>query len=177
MRLGTLDPRATGTSSGSHCQNKEWREAMKNVLLIVVALSFLAIAGGTSARAQVVDTVTADIPFGFTVRNMTLPAGEYRIKRIDSADPGVMQISSADGTQRVVFLVGSAETVREPDQTKLIFDRVGDQYFLSEIFEVGNNGGVELRKSRVERKLEKEGATVQLHSVAVPAQTGINARR
>jgi len=150
---------------------------MKNVLLIVVALSVFGIAGVAPARAQVVDTVKADIPFGFTVRNVTLPAGEYMIKRIDSSSPGIMQILSADGTQRLTFLVGSAETLKEPDQTKLIFEQVGDQYFLSEIFEVGNRDGVELRKSRMERKLEKEGVNLQMHSVTVPAQTTINATR
>ena len=149
---------------------------MKNLLLIVVAASSFAIAGGTAARAQVVDTIVADIPFGFTVRDATLPAGEYSIKRIDSVDPSVMEISSADGA-KLVFLVGSAQATKQPEQTKLIFDRVGDRYFLSEIFEEGNNSGVELKKSRAERELEKEGAMSQIHTIAVPAHTGVNARR
>jgi hypothetical protein len=144
--------------------------------LIVAAISFLAIAG-TPARAQVVDVIEADIPFEFTVRNSTLPAGEYTIKRINSVSPGTMEIRNADGTQRLVFLVTSAETLKQPDHTKLIFDRVGDQYFLSEIFEIGNRSGVELMKSRVEQKLEKEGALTQLHSVVDPAEPGVNASR
>ena len=128
-------------------------------------------------RAQVVDAIVADIPFGFTVRDTTLPAGEYTIKRSYSANPGIMQIRSADGKEVLLFVVGSAEAAKTPDQTKLIFDRVGDQYFLSEIFEEGSSLGVGLPKSRAERNLEKEGAITQLHSVAVSAQTGINARR
>ena len=158
------------------CQNKEWRKAMKNLLLIIAAISSIGIAGGTPARAQVVDVIVADIPFGFTVRD-TAPSGEYAIKRIDSVNPGTMQISNADGTQRLVFLVSNAEALKPPNQTKLIFDRVGDEYFLSEIFEIGNTSGVELKKSRVEQKLEKEGAMTQLHSVVVPAQTDIHAER
>ena len=150
---------------------------MKNVLLIVVAVSFLAIAGETSARAQVTDPIVSDIPFGFTVRDTAFPAGEYTIKRIASVNPGVMQIRSADGTQKMVFLVGSAQANKIPDQTRLIFDRVGDQYFLSEIFEAGNDAGVGLMKSHTERKLEKEGANVEANSVVVTGQTGINARR
>jgi hypothetical protein len=150
---------------------------MKNLLMMVVTISFLAIAGGAPVRAQVVDTIVADVPFDFTVRDSTLPAGKYIIKRTYSADPGLMQIRSADGDEVVVFLVGSAQAAKEPDQTRLIFDRVGDRYFLSEIFEEGNNNGAELPKSRTERDLVKEGAITQLHSVAVPAQTGINARR
>jgi hypothetical protein len=150
---------------------------MKNLLMMVVAISFLAIAGGAPVRAQVVDTIVADVPFDFTVRDSTLPAGKYTIKRTYSADPGVMQIRNADGDEVVLFVVGSAQAAKEPHQTRLIFDRVGDRYFLSEIFEEGNITGVELPKSRAERDLVKEGAITQLHSVAVPAQTGINARR
>ena len=150
---------------------------MKSLFLIVVASSFFAVAGSTLALAQVVDKIVADIPFGFMVNNTTLPAGEYTIKRLDSMEPGVMEISSADGSERLIFLVGSAQTNKEPDQTKLIFDRVGDQYFLSKIFEVADSSGVELEKSRSERQLEKEGEIGQLDSVAVPARTGINATR
>ena len=150
---------------------------MKNLLMMVVTISFLAIAGRAPVRAQVIDTIMADVPFDFTVRDSTLPAGKYTIKRTYSANPGVMQIRSADGDEVMLFVVGSAQAAKEPDQTRLIFDRVGDRYFLSEIFEEGNSTGVELPKSRAERDLVKEGAITQLHSVAVPAQTGIYARR
>jgi hypothetical protein len=151
---------------------------MKNLLLIVVASSFLlAIAGSTPAQAQVSDTVVADIPFGFMVRDTTLPAGRYTIKRLDSVNPNAMEIRNADGVEKLVFLVGSAQEVTRPDQTKLVFDRVGDQYFLSGICEEGNSTGVELKKSGEERELEKEGKIGLLHTVTIPARTGINASR
>ncbi len=150
---------------------------MKNLFLLVATMTVLAIAGGNAAQAQVADPVVADIPFGFTVRDTTFPAGEYTIKRLDSVDTGVMEIRSADGNETLIFLVGSVKAKKEPNQTELVFDRVGDQYFLSEIFEAENDYGVELRKSRTERKLEKEGAISQIHSLAVPGKTGIEARR
>lgn len=153
---------------------------MKNLLLIVVASSFVAIAGSTLAQAQVVDTIVADVPFGFIVRDTTLPAGKYTIKRLDSINPSAMEIRSADGTGRLVFIAGSALAVKLPDQTELVFDRIGDQYFLSKIFEVADRSGVELQKSRAERQLEKlakEGELGQLDSVVIPAHTDINASR
>ena len=150
---------------------------MKKMLLLVVTSSFLAIAGASPAQAQVVDTIVANIPFGFMVRGTKLPAGQYTIKRLDSVNPSAMEIRSAEGAERLLFLVGSAQAVTSPGQTKLIFDQVGDQYFLSEIFEAGDRSGVELNKSRAERLLEKEDEIGQLHSVAVPAQTGVNTSR
>lgn len=79
---------------------------MKHLLLIVVASSLLALAGGTPARAQVVDEIVADIPFGFTIRNTTMPAGEYIIKRIYAGSEGVMEIRSMDGHESMVFYSG-----------------------------------------------------------------------
>ncbi len=150
---------------------------MKNLLLILVVASFFAIEGGTHARAQVVDSIVADIPFGFTVRNTTLPAGEYTIKRLDSVDPGMMVITSADHSEKLVFLVVSAEGRKVPDQTKLIFDHVGDQYFLSEIFEEGSSVSAELKRSHAEQQLEREGAVGELRSITVPGRLGVEARR
>ena len=138
----------------------------KNFFLAVVSF-VLSISGLTTARAQVVDTVEADIPFGFTINDTTLPAGEYSIRRVSPENPGVMVISSKEGHKNVLFVVNSAQAKTEPHKTELIFDRVGDQYFLSEIFESWDVNGVELRKPRSERKLEKTGAKVQLNSVIV----------
>ena len=146
---------------------------MKKLLMVVLTLSLFAIEGVIRARAQVVDTIVADVPFGFTVRDHTLPAGSYVIKRLDS-QPGVMEIRDADGERVVLFLTGSAQAAKEPKQTELIFDRFGDQYFLAEIFELGNGTGAQVPKSRAERSLEKEIATVK---VSVPARNGINAMR
>lgn len=149
---------------------------MRNLFLIVLTLSLLAIAGGTSARAQVTDTIKADVPFDFTVGHQVLPAGHYTIRRLDDSLPGVMEISCSDSRTARIFLTGGAQIAKEPRHTELIFDRVGDRYFLSKIFEVGNSYGVEVQESRAERKLETEGAMLERQSVAVPAQVTINAK-
>jgi len=151
-------------------EKTEWREAMKKVFLIAVMSFVLPISGLTTARAQVTDTVVADIPFGFVIRDTTLPAGEYTIRRVNSADPSVMVISSTEQHRNILFVVNSAQMNKEPHKTELIFDRVDDQYFLSEIFEGWDPNGVELPKSRNERTLERQGAKVQLNSVVVPGK-------
>jgi len=148
---------------------------MKNIFLLVVIVSLVGFAGLIPARAQVIDTIEANIPFGFTVRNRTLPAGDYTVKRVNSGNNAVMEIRDADGQGTMIFIVESAEATKAPEQAELIFDRVGDRYFLSEIFEEGSTIGVELPRSHAERKLEKEGAMVQVHSVTVPGT--LNAAR
>ena len=141
---------------------------MKRFLLLVVMSSLLAVVGGT-ARAQVVDPIVADIPFDFIVRGTTLPAGHYTVKRFGS-NPEVMEVLGDDNHRTpVLFMVESAQVSKEPHRSELIFNRVGDQYFLSEVFEAGDRTGVEVPRSRTERRLEKEG--VMIH-ITVP---GLNA--
>jgi len=143
---------------------------MKKVFLMAVMLFVLPISGLTTARAQVTDTVVADIPFEFEIGDTTLPAGEYTIRRVTPTNPSVMVISSKEPHRNVLFVVNSAQMNKEPHNTELIFDRVDDQYFLSKIFEGWDPNGVALSKSRNERTLEKQGAKVQLNSVVVPGK-------
>ena len=140
---------------------------MKNSMLIVATLSLLAIGGGTSARAQVTDTIEADVPFDFTVNNKLVPAGHYTVKRVDW-NPGIMELRAANDRVVKVFLTEDAEISKDPKRSELLFDRIGDQYFLSRIFEEGNRFGVAVQESSAERKPEKEGA-LEKQSVSVPA--------
>ena len=149
-------------------------EKMKNLLLLVVTSSFLAIAGVT-ASAQIVYPIEADIPFDFTVRQTALPAGHYTVRRLGS-DPEVMEIVGDDYRHPSLFLVESAQVSNSPKSGELIFDRVGDRYFLSQVFEGGTNVGVEVPKSRAERRMEKEGAMTQVHAVIVPARNALRAK-
>src|SRR5215470_7273062 len=98
---------------------------MKKNILITVMAFVLSISGLTTVRAQVVDTAEADIPFGFTINDVTLPAGEYSIRRVSPENPGVMVISSKEGHRDALFVVNSAQAKTEPHKTELIFDRVG----------------------------------------------------
>jgi hypothetical protein len=150
---------------------------MRNVLSIFGIVFLLAIGGVGSARAQVVDTIEADIPFDFVVTKNVLPAGHYTMTRLDSR-PGIMELRSTNHEAKAqFFLTESTEVAKEPEQTVLIFDRIGDQYFLSKVFEIGSRYGVEVLESRVERDLEKEGAMIEKQSVLVPAGDASTARQ
>lgn len=148
---------------------------MKKLLLVVVTLSLLGIAGH-AVNAQVTDTIVADIPFDFTVRNTTLPAGKYTIKSLGPILEGTMEIRNEDSHKAIFFLAESAQAKEGPAHSELIFDRVGNQYFLSEIFETGDRLGAQVAKTRAEKRLEKEGAVIEIHSVTVPAENAVNAR-
>jgi hypothetical protein len=143
---------------------------MRNLLLILLTLSLLTIAGGTVARAQVVAAFKADIPFGFTVGNTRLPAGSYTIRR---HLPSLMEIREAEGNRVVLFSTIDTDAAKTPKQPELIFNQLGDRYFLSKLFNAGNSIGAELQKSHAERSLKKEMEAIE---VTVRARNDVNAR-
>ena len=72
-----------------------------------------------------------------------------------------MQISSADGKQSALFDVESVQAKTTPGKSELIFNKYGDRYFLSEMFDEGIVDGSRLFASRDEKRASKEnGADV-----------------
>jgi len=98
----------------------------------------------------------ADIPFKFTVGDTQLPSGEYFVKKLHS---GVIQVQ---GKSSAFVMTTGGDGGNTSGGSKLVFNRYGDQYFLSRIWAPGM--GHELRKSRLERevaqRLSNGGTTV-----------------
>lgn len=131
---------------------------MNKLLPIIGTVTLLALTGAGTARAQVTDAVKADIPFAFTVGKITLPAGQYIIRPVDSPLEKFMTISDTKGKYLGVFSYEDAQAKEEPRQAELIFEHVGDRYFLYEVFDPANPLGAEIPKSHTERRLEKQMA-------------------
>lgn len=94
-----------------------------------IALLTIAFLSTTTAVLAQESSVKADIPFDFTVGNQLLPAGEYTIS---SAESGVVEIQSAD--KRLLAETTAFSSRHESDgESKLVFNRYGDQYFLRRI--------------------------------------------
>jgi len=138
-------------------------------LTLLFAMSFWP----ARAQAQIIGNLEADVPFQFHVRNTTLPAGRYMIHELEGSDLTVMQISSADGKLSALFDVESAQAKTTPEKSELIFNKYGDSYFLSQLFDEGNVDGSKLMTSREEKRASKEsGAEVAQVSARHPQQNG-----
>jgi len=132
-------------------------EIMKKVFSLVVAgcLLSLLVVGTTSAQEPGTE-IRVSIPFDFTVRGKTLPAGEYEVKRINDEPIGLLIRNVHNKHDDVVF-----ETEPKIDRSitkrdELIFTRYGDSYFLSEVVTAGEQTGEELYPSHRERELQRE---------------------
>jgi len=136
---------------------------MKKQLFALLSLGLLLAT--TSAYAQTMAyavNLKVNVPFNFVVTGETLPGGEYTIR----SEPNIEHALSinAAGRNSRVFLANPCLTVkgRKPsDQVKLVFHRYGHQYFLSEIWMVGNSVGQQLPKSRRELEMAQNNNTFQ----------------
>lgn len=129
----------------------------KQAFRTITVLSFLLVLAAVSVNAQRLsdDSIAADIPFDFAVGQTKLPAGNYILRRIalpSSHDRLVIQ--SADGRgDRHTSITMPNRTSEMQNQSKLIFNRYGDQYFLSQVWMAGSDTGRDLFQSRNERNL------------------------
>ena len=142
---------------------------MTNLGKMFLILCLLAFGGGVVANAQIAPNavIQANVPFAFAVSNTTLPAGNYEIRRLDDNAPNVLVIRSANGHTSVVFETEGAQLPADQAArtTELAFDKVGDRYFLSQVWVAGDSSGSELPKSRMEKRLVDGGRQSQRHSI------------
>jgi len=105
----------------------------------------------------------ADIPFAFTVANLTLPAGRYTVTHLGET---TLRISSPN-RQGTVVLTRAVEGKAPESKGKMVFHRYAESYFLSEVWVAGGGIGRKVFQSRLEAKLagkqiEMEIAVLQI---------------
>jgi hypothetical protein len=103
-----------------------------NKSYVTAVLMLMCLLGvGVSARAQSADAVTVSVPFEFVAAGATLPAGDYRVSRLD---PGVNQELFISGYNKGgAFLHPLAFEDGSAGEPALSFEHVGGKYFLSRI--------------------------------------------
>ena len=84
-----------------------------------------------SARAQDANAVVVSVPFEFVAGGATLPAGEYRVSRIN---PGVNRELAISGYNKgTAFVLPVAFDDGPANEPTLSFEHIGGKYFLSRI--------------------------------------------
>lgn len=138
----------------------------KQVLKIFSMVSLAVTLAAAAVYANPAGPLKANIPFDFSVGNKTLPAGVYTVASITVTD--TLRIRREDGRAAVMIQTHGVQARRGQDQTKLVFRRYGNQYFLAQIWTAGDSEGRELRKSRTERELLKSGSKYLAKAVENP---------
>lgn len=128
---------------------------MKRTIATAFFLASLFAAGHASAQDHV---IKADIPFDFTVGGKLLPSGTYLVT--SSTDMShVIQIRDPQGS--VAVFSSAYDSGNESKTNKLIFNRYGDQYFLSEVLCSSAHMNVQIPRSKLEKRVRSQEAQLQ----------------
>jgi hypothetical protein len=129
---------------------KETKMKMK-LMLFATALALLVT---TAASAQSI-SVKVNMPFSFIVNRITLPAGKYLVESVDNQGKA-LRFANLNSQAKDLVISNSCDAVNPAAQTKLIFHRYGDRYFLKRIWVAGNSAGHELLTSPRETEVAKD---------------------
>jgi hypothetical protein len=117
-----------------------------SLILVAAALLF-----ASTAQAQAIH-VKADIPFDFVVGDTVYPAGTYTIAPTSQSSNALL----LDGGDARALVIPNHCSLSLPSKsTKLVFDRMGSSYFLSQVWVAGRSDGREFPKSKAELQMAK----------------------
>ncbi len=120
---------------------------MKNLL---VATGLFVTFTGAILNAQSTKMV-ANIPFDFQMGKTSMPAGEYNFQR----QTGVLTIRAADGKHAAMALTSPESRHDITTHPVVQFQRYGDTYFLSGLWDADSKDGFSVPQSQKQRDLAK----------------------
>lgn len=108
-------------------------------LIIVLCLLFLSPNGPVTAGEQ--KRMMVKIPHEFTVSDQALPAGRYSVST-EEGDPVKLHIHDLSGETCawLPVITRLALHAHADTEARMVFDRVGGQHFLSEVWLPGKDG-------------------------------------
>jgi hypothetical protein len=142
---------------------------MKTRALVMAGLIATTIMASTRV-AQAQEQIVVKVPFEFVAGNKTLPAGEYAVK-ITGPTHVLVLVDRRNSTASPFLNTNDVVTTDIQPESKLVFNRYGDHYFLAQVWSAGNSRGRRLMKSSREKeialtaKIETEGLVTLVASL------------
>ena len=131
----------------------------KQAYISLMILSLFVAMSVTSVNAQSQAKLVANIPFEFVAGEKTMPAGEYTIRPVSEFGLRTrLLIRSRDGKAVTTVMVNSVQLSEIQKESKLVFNRYGDQTFLSQVWTSQSEYIGEVIRSKAEDRLAKKGA-------------------
>jgi hypothetical protein len=124
---------------------------MKTRALVMAGMMALTAMASTRV-AQAQELLVVNIPFDFVAGNMTLPAGEYSIN-VAAPERTLLLIDRKDAAASAFMNTAAVAKTEIQTESKVIFNRYGDRYFLSQVWAAGNSRGRQLLKSAREKEM------------------------
>ena len=106
----------------------------RNLITIVLVFTAASLFAQMSSNQQL---MKVDIPFAFSVQDYSLPAGEYLVLTVTPERS--ICIESMDGKHSAIVHDLPNYTSEPSPNSRLVFRRYGDEYFLTQVWTVGQN--------------------------------------
>src|SRR5262245_9603699 len=121
----------------------------KQVLFSLLTTVLLMAAGSAYAQLGSAREVRANVPFDYKVGNATMKAGNCSIRAAGTADALAIRCNGSEAKLALSHSVlGTPAT-----ETKLVFHKYGDEYFLAQIWIGGEDTGRQLPRTHAEKEL------------------------
>lgn len=138
---------------------------------IRIALAIaLAVASGSAALHAQDQTIRSkvDVPFAFELGSAHLAPGTYFL---DIPREHVLSVRGASGT--LLEMERPEASLTPAPQSKVVFHRYGDQYFLREVWVKGSADHLRCPESKAEQRARKVQQAVDHASTATPTSVQI----
>jgi hypothetical protein len=120
-----------------------------SMLVVLLALIATVSVQAQSQRDRI------NVPFSFVIGGKVLPAGEYSVEPNRKDSLNVWLLKTQEGNTSVLFNTMPVRATKTQKNTKLVFTKYDDQYFLSEVWLAGENAGRELHVKRSQLEISK----------------------
>ncbi len=134
--------------------------------VLFAAVLMLVVASSLAAQSR----LTANIPFGFSVTNKTLPAGSYTITV--SSGGSILSLTSGSDLKSTIVLLSCTGYDRDLQgaQSQLVFHRYGNEYFLSRIEDGPRGTTSQLPPTRDEKERARTASVEKVQVLALLAR-------
>jgi len=143
---------------------------MKRIFAIGALSLLVAAALPLAAQSGQTERLTANVPFDFTVAGKTMPAGEYEVVRNSTSFALVIRGLDRQTSAIAIVTGGSIQTPNPASDTKLVFNRYGNRYFLHQVVNGYASQQFLLPVVRAEREMASTASLNQEQVLAVLAR-------
>lgn len=130
------------------------KNMIKGATMFLLLVTLSLVTAVVSAQAQGSRTEYADIPFDFKAGDKELPAGRYQVSQSTGGE--AVTVRGVENSISVVKMTNHLVQLDPAKTSKLVFNRYGNQYFLSEVWIAGRSTGQEIRKTNAEKAIQRE---------------------
>lgn len=130
------------------------KNMIKGATMFLLLVTLSLVTAVVSAQAQGSRSEYADIPFDFKAGDKELPAGRYQVSQSTSGE--AVTVRGVENSISVVKMTNHLVQLDPAKTSKLVFNRYGNQYFLSEVWIAGRSTGQQIRKTNAEKAIQRE---------------------